>query len=608
METDDRIRLTSLLRGALPLLARARQVVHGYRLANCGDVERRHSIGAVLEANAHLYPDYPALRFEGEDISHSELNARANRLAHLLAEAGIGHGDPVGVLMENRPELIIAVAGIVKLGAIAVVHNYRLPPPSLAHCLDLVPAQQVIVGCEAVQTWQAASQRAETRFEVEPLWAADQDNDATCPEGWRNLLNEMNHFPDENPDTTDRVRLGDVCFYVFTSGTTGLPKAAIIRHIRWIKAMGAFGFMALGFKPGQVLYNVLPLYHNTALAVGWSACAATGACLAIGRRFSASAFIDELRENNADGFVYIGELCRFLLNQPSDAQDRNHGARVMVGNGLRAGIWDEFKQRFGIEKVFELYGASEANIAFFNIFNQDRTVGYCPAEFALVACDPETGEVRRNQSGRLTRIGRGQTGLLLGKVTRSYPYDGYTDTQASEDKLIRDAFEEGDAWFNTGDLLMDLGFKHARFADRLGDTYRWRGENVATTEVESAAMALPEIEQAVAYGVQVPNTEGRAGMLAFQAAPGVDPDQAVDRMAGQFRDNLADYAIPIFLRQVESVDATGTFKFIKADLKRAGFDPDRITDPLWIRLPGQDGYTSLIPGLHRRLVDGELGL
>ncbi len=608
MDTEGRIRLSSLLRGAAPLLARARQVVHGYRLANSGDVERCHSIGAILETNARLYPDQPALRFEGEDISHAELNARANRLAHLLIEAGVKHGDPVGVLMENRPELIIAVAGIVKLGAIAVVHNHRLPAPSLAHCLDLVPARQLIVGCEAVQTWQAASKRAETQLEAEPLWVSDRDSDETRPEGFRDLQFEMHDFPTENPDATDRVRLGDVCFYVFTSGTTGLPKAAVIRHIRWIKAMGAFGFMALGFKPGQVLYNVLPLYHNTALAVGWSACAATGACLAIGRRFSASSFIDELRENNADGFVYIGELCRFLLNQPPDKRDRDHHARAMVGNGLRPGIWDEFKQRFGIEKVFELYGASEANIAFFNIFNQDRTVGYCPAEYALVACDPETGEVRRNESGRLSRIGRGQTGLLLGKVTRSYPYDGYTDTRASEDKLIRDAFEEGDAWFNTGDLLMDLGFKHARFVDRLGDTYRWRGENVATTEVESVAMALPEIEQAVAYGVQVPETEGRAGMLAFQAASDATAEQAVGRLASQFRENLADYAIPIFLRQVEAVDATGTFKFIKADLKREGFDPDQINNPLWIRLPGENTYTPLTPDHHRSLMDGELGL
>lgn len=607
MATEDRIRLSSLLRGALPLLARLPQVLRGHRLTNTSEVERQYSIGAVLEDNARRYSDWPALRFEGEDISHAELNARANRIAHLLADAGVSHGDRVAVLMENRPELIIAVAGIVKLGAIAVVHNHRLPPPALAHCLDLAPAREVMVGVEAVGTWQSASARAEAASPAGPLWVADCCDDKPCPSGWRDLLAEMDSCPDHNPDSTAQVRLGDVCSYVFTSGTTGLPKAAVIRHIRWIKAMGAFGLMALGLKPGQVLYNVLPFYHNTALAVGWSACAATGACLAIGRRFSASAFVDELRENRADGFVYIGELCRFLLNQPPTARDRDHIARVMVGNGLRPDIWCEFKQRFGIKRVYELYGASEANIAFFNIFNQDRTVGFCPADYALVACDPETGEAKRDDSGRLIRVGPGETGLLLGKVTQSYPYDGYTDRQASEDKLIRNAFEDDDAWFNTGDLLMDLGCRHARFVDRLGDTYRWRGENVATTEVESVAMALAAVEQAVAYGVQVPGAEGRAGMLAFQPAAGVAAERAVERLTEQFHGNLADYAIPVFLRQVESVSATGTFKFVKADFKREGFDREQVDDPMWIRLPGQDHYTPLTPEHEQELKKARIG-
>lgn len=607
MATEDRIRLSSLLRGALPLLARLPQVLRGHRLTNTSEVERQYSIGAVLEDNARRYSDWPALRFEGEDISHAELNARANRIAHLLADAGVSHGDRVAVLMENRPELIIAVAGIVKLGAIAVVHNHRLPPPALAHCLDLAPAREVMVGVEAVGTWQSASARAEAASPAGPLWVADCCDDKPCPSGWRDLLAEMDSCPDHNPDSTAQVRLGDVCSYVFTSGTTGLPKAAVIRHIRWIKAMGAFGLMALGLKPGQVLYNVLPFYHNTALAVGWSACAATGACLAIGRRFSASAFVDELRENRADGFVYIGELCRFLLNQPPTARDRDHIARVMVGNGLRPDIWCEFKQRFGIKRVYELYGASEANIAFFNIFNQDRTVGFCPADYALVACDAETGEAKRDDSGRLIRVGPGETGLLLGKVTQSYPYDGYTDRQASEDKLIRNAFEDDDAWFNTGDLLMDLGCRHARFVDRLGDTYRWRGENVATTEVESVAMALAAVEQAVAYGVQVPGAEGRAGMLAFQPAAGVAAERAVERLTEQFHGNLADYAIPVFLRQVESVSATGTFKFVKADFKREGFDREQVDDPMWIRLPGQDHYTPLTPEHEQELKKARIG-
>jgi len=606
MTTENRIRWSSLVRGALPLVGRLPQVVRGHRLTNTGAVDRRYSIGSVLEDNARRHADRPALRFEGQDISHAELNDRANRIAHRLAEAGIGHGDRVGVLMENGPALIMSVAGIVKLGAVAVVHNHRLPPPALAHCLNLAPARVMIVGADAVGTWQASADLARASSPEALLWVADCPDDRP-PEGWRDLLAELDGYPCVNPAATAAVRLGDECFYVFTSGTTGLPKAAVIRHIRWIKAMGAFGYMALGLKPGQALYNVLPFYHNTALAVGWSACAATGACLAIGRRFSASGFFDEMRANRASGFVYIGELCRFLLNQPTSARDRDHAARVMVGNGLRPDIWCEFKQRFGIERVYELYGASEANIAFFNIFNQNRTVGFCPADYALVACDPETGELRRTAEGWLIRVGPGEVGLLIGKVTESYPYDGYTDQAASEEKLIRNAFESGDAWFNTGDLLMDLGFRHARFVDRLGDTYRWRGENVATTEVESVAMALAEIEQAVAYGVEVPGAEGRAGMLAFRLAPAVTVERVIAGLAEQFRNHLADYAIPVFLRQVESLDATGTFKFVKADLKREGFDRAQVEDPLWIRLPGHDTYTPLTDEHEQNLKNADLG-
>lgn len=309
----------------------------------------------------------------------------------------------------------------------------------------------------------------------------------------------------------------------------------------------------------------------------------------------------------AAGFVYIGELCRFLINQPRSGDDRNHEAIVMVGNGLRPDIWDAFKQRFGIRRVHELYGASEANIAFFNIFNQDRTIGFCPADYALVACDRHSGEVVRNARGRLDRVGPGGTGLLLGKVTRCYPFDGYTDRQASEARLIRDAFEPGDCWFNTGDLLRDIGYRHARFVDRLGDTYRWRGENVATTEVEAVAMALPAIAEAVAYGVQIPGCEGRAGMLAFRQAGVVDERGTVDQLEVQFKDCLPEYAIPVFLRRVEQVDATQTFKFIKRDLVDEGFDIAGINSPVWIRLVDRPGYQRLTQKRLQQLRRGELG-
>jgi len=605
MAEVDRIRPAALLCAAMPLLARLPQVVRGYRLINTSALDRCYSIGQVLEDNARRHPDFPALRFEGRDISHAELNARSNRIARVLGERGIGPGDRVGVLMENRPELIVCVAGVVKLGAIAVVHNHRLPAAALAHCVDLAPGKAMIVGAERVEYWQQMAGQVRTGPPTALFWVADPDADP-LPAGWLDLAEQARGRAKDNLAETAAVRLGDPCFYVFTSGTTGLPKAAVIKHIRWIKAMGAFGLMALGFKPGQVLYNVLPFYHNTALAVAWSACAASGACLAIGRHFSASKFWDEIRANRADGFVYIGELCRFLLNRPRSPDDRHHSARAMVGNGLRPDIWDEFKRRFAVQRVYELYGASEANIAFFNILNQDRTVGLCPADYALVACDLETGRPERDAGGRLIRVGPGQTGLLLGKVTAAYPYDGYTDLEASREKLIRDAFVKGDCWFNTGDLLADLGCRHARFIDRLGDTYRWRGENVATTEVEAVAMALDSIAEAVAFGVEIPGAEGRAGMLVFHLAEAADEAQVVAELAAWMDARLPDYAVPVVLRRVARLDATGTFKFVKKELQRQALSSD-CADPLWLRLPGQRDYRPLTPELTRRLAAGELG-
>jgi citronellyl-CoA synthetase len=605
MRPTERIGPLALMRGALPLLARLPQVVRGHRLTNVSDIERCQSIGTVLEDNARRLPDHPALWFEGRDISHAELNARANRIARALDAAGVGRGDRVGILLDNRPELIECVAGIVKLGAIAVVHNTRLPPAALAHCVQLSPGIVSLVGEELVETWEAARREAEDagghRFFV-----ADGDA-ATVPDGYDDLARAARSQSDANWPGTAEIRLGEPCFHLFTSGTTGLPKAAVIRHIRWIKAMGAFGFMALGFRPGQVLYNVLPFYHGTALSVGWGACAATGACLAIGRRFSASHFIDELRDCRADGFVYIGELCRFLLNQPPSAADRDHSVGAMLGNGLRPEIWREFKQRFGVRRVYELYGASEANIAFFNILNQDSTVGLCPADYALVECDHATGELERDGRGRLLRVQRGGTGLLLGKVTGTYPYDGYTDPSASEDKLVRDAFEDGDCWFNTGDLLKDLGFRHARFVDRLGDTFRWRGENVATTEVEAIAMAVAEIDEAAAFGVRIPACEGRAGMLAFRPADPARTEVAIAALAAAFQRRLPDYAVPVLLRRVERVDATGTFKFVRKDLARQAWHHDEVADPMWIRRPGQTRYEPFTPELAAKLEAGELG-
>jgi fatty-acyl-CoA synthase len=292
-----------------------------------------------------------------------------------------------------------------------------------------------------------------------------------------------------NPPSASEVQAKDPAFYIFTSGTTGHPKASVMTHHRWLRALAAFGGLGLRLRGEDTLYCPLPLYHNNALTVALSSVINAGGTLALGRTFSASRFWDEVRQMEATAFIYIGELCRYLLNQPPKDTDKAHRIRVIAGNGLRPEIWDEFTRRFGIRRVAEFYAASEGNTAFINIFNIPKSTGINPLPLAYVHYDPETGEPVRGDDGRVRRVPSGQPGLLISPVTRLAPFDGYTDAAASEKKLVRNAFKEGDVWFNTGDVMNPQGMGHASFADRLGDTFRWKGENVATTQVEAALAA-----------------------------------------------------------------------------------------------------------------------
>jgi fatty-acyl-CoA synthase len=291
--------------------------------------------------------------------------------------------------------------------------------------------------------------------------------------------------------------------------------------------------------------------------------------LALGRNFSASRFWDDIQRTRSTAFCYIGELCRYLLNQPVRPNERTHRVRVVVGNGLRPEIWDEFTQRFGIGRVAEFYGASECNLAFINAFNIERTAGMCPLPFAVVAFDGDTGQPAREADGRLRKVGAGHVGLLITKVTDKAPFDGYTDADATEKKLVRNGFRRGDCWFNTGDLVRDQGWSHVAFVDRLGDTFRWKGENVATTEVEGALDEWPAIELAVVYGVEVPGADGRAGMAAVKLRDGAELDGS--GLARHLADRLPGYAIPLFLRVIDEVEQTSTFKSRKVALREDGY-------------------------------------
>jgi fatty-acyl-CoA synthase len=564
----------------------------------------QQSIGRVIEHWARWSPQRVALRFEDRQWTYAEFNGWVNRLAATLAVHGVGSGDTVAILMENRPEALACVAAAVKLGAIAGMLNHNQRGEVLAHSIQLVKPRILVLSAECREALESTDFTPQASPGMVYLWHGGDAREA-APEGWLDLARESGRRSSTNPASTRAVSANQPCYYIFTSGTTGLPKASVMTHYRWLSSMGGLGGVTLRMRASDVFYCCLPLYHNNALTISWGATLSAGATFALDRKFSASKFWERVRFFNATAFCYIGELLRYLLNRPAAPGDRDHRVRLITGNGLRAEIWEQFEQRFGIRRIYEFYGASESNIAFINAFGVSQTAGFTPMSFAIVEFDnDEEVPVRDKKKGFLRRVKKGGVGLLISEITKSRPFDGYTDPSAGEKKLLRDVFKKGDCWFNTGDLVRDQGLRHIQFVDRVGDTFRWKGENVATGEVEGALAREDGIEHGVVYGVTVPGTDGRAGMAAITMKPGVELDGAA--LAQNLCKALPAYAVPLFLRIREQQDTTGTFKYRKVELKQEGFSPHKIKEPMYLLIDRGKGYEPLTDQVYARIESGEL--
>jgi fatty-acyl-CoA synthase len=542
------------------------------------------SIGKVFQDRAARYGDKVFLRFEDRDITYREANETVNRYAAVLAARGVGHGDVVGIMLRNSPEPVLLMLAAVKCGAISGMLNYHQRGDVLKHSLGLLSAKVVV---------------ADPEF-VDPIHECGADTEGLVTLDDFNRLAET--APTGNPATASAVLAKDKAFYIFTSGTTGMPKASVMTHYRWLRALAGFGGLGMRLNSNDTLYCCLPLYHNNALTVALSAVLNGGSTLALGKSFSASKFWDDVIRYNATAFVYIGEICAYLLNQPEKDTDRKHKVRVICGNGLRPAIWDEFTERFGIERVCEFYGASEGNTAFVNVLNVPKSTGICPTPVAFVEYDSETGDPVRDDKGRVKKVRNGEPGLLLSKVSSFQPFDGYTDKEESEKKLVRDAFKKGDVWFNTGDLMQSQGFGHAAFTDRLGDTFRWKGENVATTEVEAAISTDPQVEEATVFGVEVEGAGGKAGMAAIQLKEGEEFDGKA--LAKAAYERLPGYAVPLFVRIVGELAHTSTFKSQKVDLRKEGYSSD-IEDPIYVLAGRDEGYVEFYDEFPKEVADGK---
>jgi len=560
------------------------------------------SMGTVLERNAVTFGERPALLFEDRTVGHREFNETVNRYAHYFIEKGAGKGDKVIVLVDNRPELLTIIGALSKIGAVASLINPNQRGEVLKHSINLTRGKIFIVGEELWDAFETIRPDLDLDENDHLLYQRDE-HDKPLPKSYVDLDTAVQTQPTTNPDTVSSVCLGDPFAYVFTSGTTGMPKASVQTHRRWFSAQYWFGKIVMNLKPDDVHYCTLPFCHTNALHVSWGSCAGAGTAIAFRRKFSASRFWEDTRRFKANSFIYIGEICRYLMNQPPQADDHLNPVTKIVGNGLRPEIWTAFKKRFGIKYVYELYGAAEAPLIFTNLLNIDKSVGLCLTPFAIVRYDIDADAPVLDENGMMQKVERGEAGLLISEISDTMPFVGYTNNSQTDKKILRDVFEKGDMWFNSGDLVRDLGYRHAQFVDRLGDTFRWKGENVSTSEVEKVINGFPQVSESTAYGVLIPGTEGRAGMAAI--IPFTDFEKFdVTGFAEMIRRSLPAYAVPKFLRLKTKFETTGTHKIKKNILRDEGFNPGIVTDPLFVLLPGRSGYEPLTPEIYREIEEG----
>ena len=571
----------SAVRQTLPWLVKARE----------GHDE---SLIRVVSENAKARPGGLALEMREDQLTWAELDALTSRIAHVLEGLGVRPGDVVALMGENSPMYLAITLGVSRLGATASLINHHLAGAPLAHA---IASSRVRVAL--VQAKMAEAVRALTDTSLSHLVVYGEGD----------LEDRLARAP-RRPFPRVEVDAGSDFVYIFTSGTTGLPKPYKVTHARSVLAGAGFGTLLFQFQPGDKLYCVLPLYHSSALLIGAGSCILSRTPLALRESFSASAFWPDVQRYGATSILYIGELCRYLVNRPPSSEERNNPVRVAVGNGLRADVWEEFSRRFDIPFIREFYSATEAPGAIFNLTGKVGSVGHVPMRrlgaLRLARYDVERDELTRDGDGHCIECAPGEVGELLIRL-KAKPFSalgdfrGYTDEGATRSKVLTDVFRQGDRYFRSGDLMRFDDNDYFYFVDRIGDTYRWKGENVSTAEVAEVIGKAEGVRGATVASVLVPGMEGAAGLAALECEGGLD-------VAAFWRvvRTLPSYAQPRFVRVLPQLATTGTFKIQKTRLRSEGVDPNRVTDPLYVRQ--DDGYVPLTSERWDEIVAGRLRL
>ncbi|XP_054636177.1 long-chain fatty acid transport protein 1-like isoform X2 [Dunckerocampus dactyliophorus] len=578
------------------------------------NARKRRTIPTLFAKIAAQHPDKPALIFEptGEVWTFRELQEQCHTVAHWALSQEWAEGDVVALYMESSLSLVALWLGLAMVGVEVALINNNLRLNSLQHCVNVSGARALVFGSELSEA--VFEVRGSLPSDMVLFCSGDQfDREKLCRFNVENVDNLLASAPKHSPDYTLKKTFNDRLFYIYTSGTTGMPKAAVVVHSRYYRIV-AFGFHAFGLRHDDIIYDCLPLYHSAGTIMGVGQCLLFGLTVVVRRKFSASRFWDDCVKHNCTVIQYIGEICRYLLAQPVCPSEGHHRVRVAIGNGLRPSVWEEFVQRFKIKHVGEFYGATECNCSLINI---DGTVGACgfnsrilPSFYpiSLVRVEEDSRELLRDARGLCIPCQPGEPGMLVGHINHKDPlrrFDGYADQDSTNKKVAHNVFRMGDSAYISGDVLVMDDYGYMYFRDRCGDTFRWRGENVSTTEVEGVLSGLLGHTDVAVYGVCVPGVEGKAGMAAI-AHTGDHFD--LDAFLTAVQKALASYARPVFLRLTPAVDTTGTFKIQKTRLQKEGYKPQNSEEKIYFLNSRVGSYEAVTDELFDAIMEGRVRL
>lgn len=553
---------------------------------------KKLSLLNFFDNNVKKRPNDIAFIFEGDEITWKEADEQTNKYAGFLKSQNINKGDCFAILMDNSPDFLMLLLASFRVGSLAALINTTVSGEGLKHVIGISDVKLITAGASHLE--KLSSALGDSDLKNIPIFGMeDNEKIPDQVEDIKKLSRQFSTFIPYQPI------MKDVAAYIFTSGTTGLPKAALVDHAKLVKGSFAGHFLCFNFNKNDRLYMTLPLYHSTGLILGWAASLRSGCPNVIKSKFSASDFWNDVKKYNVNKFIYVGELCRYLMNLPPSDGDKDNPITQISGNGLRPDIWESFQKRFNINKIVEIYGATEAVGMTINSFGRSGMIGRKRSDSTIIHCNKDDGSPILNSEGFCTKVSEGETGLYIQKISSSAKFQGYLDAQASNKKILQNVFKTGDQYFNTGDLITLHDNNWLSFADRVGDTYRWKSENVSTMEVAAILNNASGVMDCNVYGVQVDSAEGKAGMAAMN----VSDEFSFISFIEHVNKNLNTFQKPYFLRLTKEMQTTGTFKHQKEDLKKQGFNPSLIKDKLYFLQ--KDNYVEIDQALYNRIHSGD---